>query len=137
MTNFITSFKLEGIPEFEKKLADLVQNAKEGSVKAVYREAETDMTISKRKVPVDTGTLRSTGHVEQPTMIADLASVELGYGGPAGDGQNVGYAVIVHEDLSMSHSHGQAKYLEEPMREEIASGRALSRMGRTIVNEIL
>lgn len=102
---------------------------------ALRAEAENIMTESKRQVPVDTGALRSTGHVEQPTRGGSRLSVILAYGGPAGAGgavtpgyskktkrvaeDPVGYAVYVHEDLEAHHTVGKAKYLEDPVKAAI------------------
>ena len=97
---------------------------------ALYREAERIMTASKKQVPVDTGALRSTGHIREPEVSGNMVSVVLGYGGPAGAGlkprkgkrskrviDNVGYAVYVHEKLNAKHHVGGAKFLEKPMLE--------------------
>lgn len=99
---------------------------------ALFREANRIMTDSKKLVPVDTGALRSTGHVEEPVRKGRKVSVEIGYGGPAGSGGSVepgkgrsgnpapghvGYAVLVHEDMTAGHVVGQAKYLETPIKQ--------------------
>jgi hypothetical protein len=80
-----------------------------------------------RLVPVDTGNLRATGHVQPPVIAGRGVSVELGYGGTAGPNMRlpaperletgqVGYAVHVHENLTAHHTVGQAKYLETPLK---------------------
>jgi hypothetical protein len=91
---------------------------------AVYMEAEETMSASKPRVPVDHGNLVNSGHVQNPQFEGDSVSVEFGYGGVAGSGNqgetnvlDVGYAVPVHENLEKHHPHGQAKYLEQPLRE--------------------
>lgn len=126
------------LAEVSAKIDALVERARAGAAAAAYEEGEIEMTMSKRQVPVDTGTLRSTGHVEQPSWTSDQVTVGLGYGGPAGPGfgGEVGYAVYVHENLETRHPVGKAKYLEDPMREEINSGRAVRRMGATIVRRL-
>lgn len=88
---------------------------------AIYREGERMMTLSKLQVPVDTGTLRSTGSVSEPSMLSQHPEVSLGYGGPAAP-----YALIVHEDLNAHHTVGKAKYLEDPVRQRVASGESLN-----------
>lgn len=76
----------------------------------LYGEAELIMAESKTLCPVDTGALRSSGHVERPEVQGDSASVEMAYGGPAAP-----YALYVHEDLSKYHqAPTKAKFLEEP-----------------------
>lgn len=98
---------------------------------ALYTEAELIMTKSKELCPVDTGALRSTGVVEQPTVSGTNVKVVMGYGGPAKQNdaavqgeapEEVGYAIYAHEDLSAYHKVGQAKYLEQPIREWQSGG---------------
>lgn len=106
---------------------------------ALYQQAEKIITDAKRIVPVDEGVLRASGHVQLPVLTPTSVSVTLGFGGPAGTGNvggetnrptarnptgDVGYAVVQHEDLTLSHVKGakgggtvvigQAKYLETP-----------------------
>jgi hypothetical protein len=38
----------------------------------------------------------------------------MGYGGVAGNGEHVGYAIKVHEDMSARHTVGKAQYLRDP-----------------------
>lgn len=68
-------------------------------------------------VPRDTDTLASSGFYKV-TDSGDDVSIEVGYGGN-GDPINPKthtpasqYMTIVHEDLSVKHPTGQAKYLE-------------------------
>ena len=78
---------------------------------ALYQEGLAVMAESKRIVPVDTGVLRASGHVERPTATRDGITVKLGYGGAAS-----AYAERQHEDLTYKHKDGQqAKYLEIPL----------------------
>ncbi len=85
----------------------------------LYLYGEAIMTRSKRDFcPVDTGRLRSSGHVQLPEITRDEIVVRLSYGGAAAT-----YAVIVHEDLTVHHPVGQAKYLERPVL-EMAPGAA-------------
>jgi hypothetical protein len=76
---------------------------------ALFREAESIMADSKLEVPVDTGALRSTGHVELPRRENSEIVVECGYGGPA-----TPYALRQHEELEFRHRVGKAKYLSDP-----------------------
>lgn len=77
---------------------------------ALYEEGERIMGEAKRLCPVDTGTLRASGHVSEPTVTpGDGVIVLLGFGGPAAD-----YAVYVHERLDVHHPNGQAKFLSMP-----------------------
>ena len=74
---------------------------------ALRMEGEIEMTESKRRVPVDTGTLRSSGNVQGPEFSGRFIEVTLGYGGAAS-----AYAVQVHEDMQAFRRTGQPKYLE-------------------------
>lgn len=129
------------LPDLEKTLKALGRlNAeqKQALAQAMFTEANLVMTTSKRQVPVDTGALRSTGHVRLAQIKGEVVSVELGYGGPAGSGdptgggrnytsnqtgrvvasgEKVGYGYYVHEDLEAQHTVGKAKFLEEPLTE--------------------
>lgn len=80
---------------------------------ALSHEAEETMAISKSSyVPVDTGALRASGHVQRPTVGSREITVTMGYGGPGAD-----YAIYVHENPTAHHEVGQWKYLEQPVTE--------------------
>jgi hypothetical protein len=127
--------EVKGLDALEKGLAALSQQLKSDVGNALRAEAEIEMTEAKRRTPVQTGALRSSGHVEGPeegTMSlatfgnaasggqgefragpdrADI-SVRLVFGGPA-----AAYAVYVHENLEAIHPVGQAKFLESTLLE--------------------
>ena len=125
--------EIKGIDKVNQQIQVLIANDIRAGVQALREEAEKIMTASKRRVPVDNGILRSSGHVK----VLDDFSLQLGYGGPAGSGnldgetntKDVGYALVVHEDLSASHppkdatykssQPGEAKYLERPVLEAL------------------
>ena len=92
-------------------MAQHYERHKRGVASGLSLEAEIIMAKSKDLVPVDTGALRSSGHVRKPRTVGDYLVVELGYGGVA-----VGYAIPVHERLDVHHPVGQAKYLEIPFK---------------------
>ena len=112
--------------------------------RALYEEAEVTMTQAKRNTPVLTGAMRASGHVLPPTYSLHEVTVTLGFGGPAGSGNHagetnktdVGYAIVVHENLSARHIVGGAKYLERAIVE--AQGRmprSLPRRATAILRE--
>lgn len=106
------SVKVKGTKELQHALKQLGDRASEELGKGLYAEGELIMTESKKQCPVDTGTLRGTGHVEKPEMSRYGPTVTLGYGGPAAP-----YAVYVHEDLTKRHNPPtKAKYLEDPAK---------------------
>ena len=78
-------------------------------------EGEIEMAEAKRRTPVDTGALRSSGRARPPERTrfgGQTVEQRLTFGGPA-----VGYALAVHENLGAFHRVGQAKYLESVVRE--------------------
>lgn len=91
---------------------------------AAYREALFELPMTKELVPVATGALRRTGHVERHGLEAQASIV---YGD-----EMVDYAVIVHEDLYAHHENGQAKYIEDVVNNEFGSGAAQERMAAWI-----
>ena len=87
-------------------------------------EAEFVMTEAKKQTPVDTGNLRSTGHVDPPEMMGNELTVELGFGGTAAK-----YALPVHE-INIPHKVGKWKYLEDPVN--AAQRRLAAALGRDL-----
>lgn len=94
-----------------QKLANETPNRVRAALRA---EAEIEATEARRRTPVDTGALRSSIHVTEPTDKKEprTVSVAIVAGGPAAP-----YALKVHEDLDAFHRVGQAKYLESVIRE--------------------
>ena len=113
------------VRRFVRSLRSRVPREVELGLKAgLVEAAETTMTKAKRRTPVDTGALRSSGHVQPPKREGTELHVLFGFGGPAGAGnlgetndEPVGYAVYVHEDLTARHKVGQAKYLESAVND--------------------
>ena len=96
----------------ERKVGRLV---KDPAGRALRSVGEVWMTEAKKRTPVDTGVLRSSGHVRGPEKVGTSWQVTLVFGGPAAS-----YAAIVHENLSTRHPVGQAKYLESVVAERRA-----------------
>lgn len=118
--------KLHGAEAIRRTLAKLGADGPRELAAALYQEAEAIMARSKTIVPVDTGALRASGHVQLPDTVGDKVSVRMGYGGAA-----AGYAVAVHEKLNVRHkSPTKAKYLEEPFR--AAESGMLNRIAATL-----
>lgn len=98
-----------GIPETERLLDLFGDKAAKAMRGILYREGEAIMAESKRQVPVLTGTLRDSGHVQPPSESSGELSVVLGYGGPAAP-----YALYQHEEMTLHHKEGNAKFLAGP-----------------------
>lgn len=77
-----------------------------------YSAGNEIMARSARRVPVDTGALKGSAHVEPPRVRRGVTYVEIGYGSVAVD-----YAWKVHEDLGAFHTVGEAKFLENSLVE--------------------
>jgi len=116
-------FKVVGLDTLQKKLDEFLKDYPNEVAGAVYSEAETIMTLSKKEVPTDTSALKDSGFVEKPIVGKEKVSVKLGYGGvatkinPKSGEPTTSYAEIVHENLLATHPSGKAKYLEDPIRE--------------------
>jgi hypothetical protein len=83
----------------------------QAAASGLFVEAEAIMADSKEHyVPVDTGTLKNSGHVQLPEIDGTTVTVQMGYGGAA-----EAYAVVQHERLEFNHPVGGPKYLERPL----------------------
>jgi hypothetical protein len=103
---------LRGVIEMRTKLRALADRYPDRVARGMYEEGEIEMTESKRRCPVLTGTLRASGHVDPPVREGRRLSVALIYGGAAAP-----YAIYVHENLEAHHDDGQAKFLESVLNE--------------------
>lgn len=112
------SIELVGI----KELANLVRTggnkALQALAKGLYLEATMAFNESQTLVPVDTGILRSSGHVNSPKIDTDSVEITIAYGGPA-----TPYALFVHERIYAPSGKKvyhrpptRAKYLETPVK---------------------
>lgn len=122
------SAELTGAAEWKAKLRAMGPAAFAAMVASAHRSFEEVMTISKEEyVPVDQGTLRSTGYVEPPAVAGTSATITMGFGGPAAP-----YALAVHENPRAGKTGGVSpsgkpyehwartggwKYLETPLKE--------------------
>ena len=104
--------RIEGLDKLQTKLKAAGKTAAKDLAGPLKLEAELIMTKSKQLAPVDLGTLRASGVVHSPDIGAKKVVVELGYGGAAS-----AYALVQHERTDFSHTVGQAKFLEQPVKE--------------------
>jgi hypothetical protein len=84
-----------------------VEAIKEAQKKKIVAMAQEIKTLSQERCPVDSGTLRDSCQVD----IEDT-KVTVSYGGSAST-----YAIRQHEDMSINHPEGQAKFLESAFDE--------------------
>lgn len=106
--------KLTGVEAVRANLRRLAERFPDEIARAMYQEAQIEMTEAKRRTPFDTGALRSSGHVIEPERRGNNVTVRLVFGGAAS-----AYAIYVHEDLEAFHPHGQAKFLESVIKESV------------------
>lgn len=119
---------LSGTESMRKKIRRIAKNYPDKVMSALRVEAELILTRSKRDfVPVDLGTLRSSGLVGDVTRNGRSIEVIIGFGGAASP-----YAVAVHEwpsefdpptwqgsVVTFSPRGRGAKYLERPLMEAV------------------
>lgn len=101
-----------GDKELMAKIRALGKAGEQAGRKILYRKAEKIAGKAKDEVPVDTGALKSTIHVDLGD--GDEISAAVVCGGPAAP-----YAVYVHEDLTARHPVGGPKFIERPFLEEV------------------
>jgi hypothetical protein len=140
------SFHLSGTQAVDRRIRRLASRLPQIAARALRREAEAIMTESKRKyVPVDLGTLRSSGHVGEVIIKPGPAGgveVTLGFGGAAAP-----YALAIHEvhsphdppswkgvDVNFKLKGRGRKYLEIPLR--LAVRGMAERIGIRVQGEI-
>jgi len=121
-------FDKKSLKEFEATCNFTIRNVGRGTKKATIEATQEIMKNSVEQVPKLTFALLSSAYWEVYRR-TDTASTtwayesEMGYGGN-GDPVNPNthkrvssYAVVVHEDLSLKHPIGKAKFLEDPVEE--------------------
>jgi hypothetical protein len=67
------------------------------------------LPLADENCPTDTGTMKGTHAVVREGM-----RIEIGYGGPAAP-----YAERQHEDMTLSHPSGEAKWLENAFNSKL------------------
>lgn len=136
-----------GTERLRAAFTKLGNDAPAAAGEALYKFGAYVMHDSRQNyVPVDTGRLRGSGHVEQPVRRGTAVSVVFGYGGAAAP-----YALAVHENPRSGKTRGispsgypyrhwarvgQWKYLEIPLQRHARRlpailAQSLSKMVRT------
>ena len=105
-------FRVTGVDQMRRKMQQLAAKFPDEAARALYQETEIEAAESKRRTPVDTGTLRGSIHVEGPHRSGRSISTAIVAGGPAAP-----YALVVHEDLSAYHAVGEPKFIERTLME--------------------
>lgn len=129
-----TTVDVSGVQRIQQKFKSLPEELRSVMGQALFWEAMDAFLISQDLVPVDTGTLKSSGAVIGPVDEGATISTTIGYGGAASE-----YAVIVHEDLEAYHAEPtQAKFLEDAVTQQMQyMGRRISEQVRNTLGELL
>jgi len=107
-------FQITGVEQALASLESVASQIIPTVSRSLYQSGEATMTKSKEQfVPIDTGSLKSSGTV-QLEVSGPVVKVHLGFGGVAGS-----YAVFVHEINKNYRGGRQWKYLETPMKEDL------------------
>lgn len=116
----VAGIEFRGFEQMFKDLAKLVPNALEIATDVLNDAASDVYQESQTLVPVETGNLKASGEIMSARPLESgygEITAKVMYGGDALaalTSADPEYAVTVHEDLSMPHDDGQAKYLETP-----------------------
>ncbi len=100
----VMTIEWDGIEDFTVTLNTLSDVAPGDVAGALFEEGEGIMSQAKKDTPVDTGRLRSSGHVQRPVVRGTAAEVTLAFA--------TDYAVFVHEIRDAVHTVGRSKFLE-------------------------
>ena len=119
---FEFSFDNDSLRGFEAQCNAAISKLGNGSRKALVAACEEILGESMAQVPQDTSTLLLSAFWEVNGHWKSGWDAVIGYGGN-GDPINPqtgkpasSYMVAVHEDLSVHHPIGKAKFLEDPVR---------------------
>jgi len=129
-------FELSGIPEVQQRLQLLAQQALFLGGIALQQEAEAILEASQPLVPVDTGSLRASGKVDDFSINGQVAQAGVRYGGTVGVMGRVPerYAYIVHQRTDVHHPIGEHHYLSKPLF--AATSGMLARIAEQIRNAL-
>lgn len=112
-------FRVAGFEKFLGRLTQAKRVMKDAAFEELAHIADEVLVAAREITPMETGALRSTLSVE-PRVSGNTYRLELKAGGPAQPGlrgDEVDYAIYVHEDLSKYHTPPtSAKFLERPYR---------------------
>ena len=112
----IFDFQLKGITATARGISAIgprVETRMRGVMRAVAESRLTEMKRRTPVAPIDGGTLRSSLHVTGPRPTA--AGQEVGW---AAGGPSAPYAAVQHEDTTLRHTTGQAKFIDSVVFEQ-------------------
>lgn len=92
---------------FTKRALNLIKALPEELESALTEEAKIILTDAYEHCPWETGALRASGRLGDPTVSGHDVSVPVLFG------EDLTYAIYVHENLEANHPNGgEAKFLE-------------------------
>jgi hypothetical protein len=110
--------EIKGLDRLQKIVDQAGDKALTAIAQGLYLEAQMAFNESQTLVPIDTGILKSSGHITSPKMDENSVEITIAYGGPA-----TSYAFFVHERIyapsgkKVYHKPPtRAKYLEIPVK---------------------
>lgn len=113
--------EIKGLDKLNRLVAAAGDNAIQALAEGLYWEATMAFNESQTLVPVDTGILRASGHMNPVDKTENSVEVTISYGGPASS-----YALFVHERIyapsgkKVYHAPPtRAKYLETPAKRRV------------------
>ena len=112
----MAEFTVKGTQATARHIAALgprVETRMRGVMRAVAESRLTEMKRRTPVAPIDGGTLRSSLHVTGPRRTFSGQEVGWAAGGPSAP-----YAAVQHEDTTLRHTTGQAKFIESVVFEE-------------------
>ena len=122
------SFDQNSMKQFNAQCEAAIRNIGRGTKKATIAACQEILGNSMAQVPKDTNTLLMSAFYDVSRRTDTAASsyvyeAIVGYGGngdpvnPKTGRRASSYMVKVHEDLTVEHPTGKAKFLEDPLRE--------------------
>ena len=114
------SINISGFEKLEANLKVYMQDIPDATMDQLHEVASNIMINSQDEVPIDTKALIKSGFI-----VEEGNSIIAGYGEPNTKiNPKTGilteeYALKVHEDLSVNHPVGKAKFLEDPFNEAV------------------
>lgn len=123
---------MQGMEATQKKIGH-------GTARLLAQEARKVMAQSAQQCPTTTGTLVSAAFVQERRQRGPVSQVQFGYKGavlnPMTGAYTGQYMIKQHEDLTLHHDNGKAKFLEDPIL-DYARQEAEASIGKGI-NKIL
>ena len=128
----ISKFEVKGDDAIAQRLSTIAGRYNHAKIGALGRVAEPKLAEMQRRTPVETYALRDSGRMALGQS-GNTASVIFLFGGDEyhrPDGTPVDYGPYVHEDLTLHHPHGQAKFMSSVLNESRSS------LGRELADEL-